>query len=216
MTNQRPTKRRVPTFYPIQSQWRKLKPIYESEEARKIWYPEMCAYLQVRREERNIVNGRIPANTPDTWPSTFDCNDWRCGTTRRGRHPGYWRFVCHSACHWVANLNLYVATKAEPDRDWQIISSDLHSTVWDAATKNLWETNFMAFGISARETYRMATHGEWFDFHPWVLMPHTEEVSDGMLLPEYCNFRSLFPFYAEAVLTYQFPFPHGASSCPRQ
>ena len=206
MTSQRPQRRRSPEFYPIQSQWRKLKPIYESEKAWQMWYPEMCAYLRDCLEDEYFVTIPTPPNTPDTWPATFDGCSWRDGTTRRGRYPGYWRFVCHSACHWVANLNLYVATKAEPDRDWKIISSDLHSTVWDVATKTLWETNFLAFGISARETYKMATHGEAFDLHPWVVMPHTDEVCDGRLLPEYCNLRSLFPFYAEAVLTYQDPF----------
>ena len=203
MTNLRKTKRRTPTFYPIQSNWRKLRPIYESEEARRIWYPEMCAYSKVCFEEYNVTDGYIPPNTPDTWPDSFDSCDWRYNSGRRGRAPAYWRFVCHSACHWVANLNLYVATKAEPGRDWQIISSDLHSTAWGAATKTLWETNYMAFGISARETWRNATAYPAFAFHPWVFMPNSEEFHQGVLLPEYCNVRNLFPFYAEAIMQQQ-------------
>ena len=35
------------------------------------------------------------------------------------------------ACHYLVNTNLRLAMLASPERPWRIITSNLHSTVWD-------------------------------------------------------------------------------------
>lgn len=62
-----------------------------------------------------------------TLPSDFDSCDWRCAVKELPFH----RHVVHGACHWLVNANLMVAKMSFPERQWCIISSDSHSTVWD-------------------------------------------------------------------------------------
>jgi len=152
-------------YIDIKKDWRKLGPIYRSQKAREIWYPDMVDYTLQRNEEdaelfkaMGSVGRPIHPNIPETTPSTFDSCDWRyanpgCGS--RGRKPAYWDFVCHGACHWVVNLHLYVAQQAEPHRPWRIVSSDKHSTVWDG-DETLWDGNFLALGISPEEAWNLA------------------------------------------------------------
>ena len=145
----------------IQEDWRKVGPIYRSQEAREIWYPAMVDRDFQRMEEDNVEIA-IPPNTPETTPSTFDSCDWRVADpapgslrVRRGRKPPYWDFVCHGASHWLVNLQLYVAQQAEPHRPWRIVSSDKHSTVWDG-DETLWDGIFLALGISPEEAWNLA------------------------------------------------------------
>jgi hypothetical protein len=131
------------SYYPIQKRWRRLRPLYESDTAAEIWLPEMFAYQQARMEDFGVTYG-YPALTPELRPEDWESMDWRYG--RRGPQPGYFRFVCAGACHWLCSLNLLVAVKAEPSRPWRIVTSQKHSTVWDGDT-TLWDLNFAALGI---------------------------------------------------------------------
>ena len=90
---------------------------------------------------------------PGDLPRDFESCDW-CWE-HRGRAPRYWRYVKHSACHWLVNFNLRLAQLVEPNRPWCIVTSEAHSTVWDGK-ETLFEFNFLAFGLSADECFSMA------------------------------------------------------------
>jgi hypothetical protein len=87
------------------------------------------------------------------FPSEFESCDWK--PERRGPEPRFWRFVKHSACHWLVNFNLRLAQLVEPKRPWRILSSDKHSTVWDGG-QTLFDLNFVALGVSPEECFRLA------------------------------------------------------------
>jgi hypothetical protein len=90
-------------------------------------------------------------------PADFDSLDWRLD--RRRPHPRYWDYVVAGACHWLVNVNIRLATLAEPDRPWRIITGARHSSVWDG-NHTLFDLNYSAFGFSPRECYRQAYERE--------------------------------------------------------
>lgn len=101
-------------------------------------------------------------------PSEFDSCDWRC-EPRIGRTPSYWRWVCWNCCHFLVDLNLFLAIKAFPQFEWRIIThanrkddNDSHSTVWNGETKSplLFDMNFLALGIPARQAWETAIKGK--------------------------------------------------------
>jgi hypothetical protein len=65
------------------------------------------------------------------------------------------QYTCYSACHWLVNFNLRLASLAEPQRPWRILTSDRHSTVWDGAL-TLFDLNFRAFGVPPEECFLLA------------------------------------------------------------
>ena len=141
-------------YFPIQQNWRRLGPIYRSEEATAIWYPELLAYQATRMEDLNVTYA-YPEFTPSLRPSSFDSCDWRWNRRKPGPHPHFWDYVCHAACHWTANLNLFVAMEANPERPWRIVQSDLHSTIWDGDS-TLWDAQFLALGVTPEEAWERA------------------------------------------------------------
>ena len=99
-------------------------------------------------------------------PQEIESCDWRC--EHQGRYPRFWRYVKHGACHWIVNFALRLAYLAEPTKDWRIVTSDRHSTVWDG-DQTLFEFNFQAFGVPPGECWTIAsTKGQ-------VLKPGYEE-----------------------------------------
>lgn len=106
-------------------------------------------------------------------PAQYDSCDWRwCPETpRKGPHPAFWDFVCHAACHWLVDLNLYVATRAYPKEAWRILNSNSrksnHSTVWNGNLQEplLFDANFLALGIPASEALQTAWKGT--ELWPW-------------------------------------------------
>jgi len=92
-------------------------------------------------------------------PERYDSSDWRCD--RRGRPAAYWDYVCHSACHWVVDLALFVAQSCFPSVDWRIITSQKHTTVWngDCEKPVLFDINFSALGVEASEALKLAAKG---------------------------------------------------------
>ena len=135
-------------YYPLQSRWQRLKHFYRSQEARELWFPSMEAYgahhiykWDFREQERYKL------------PCDYDRCDWRWG--RRGRRPHFHDFICSGACHWLASLSLWAAYTADPWRDWRIVSSELHSTVWDG-DKTIFDTNFIGLEVPVEECWAMA------------------------------------------------------------
>lgn len=84
------------------------------------------------------------------YPAQFESCDWRW--ERRGRHPRFWRYVKHSACHWLVNHGLVLAQSVMPERPWRIVTSDRHSTVWDGDA-TLFDLNFVALQVPASEAW---------------------------------------------------------------
>jgi hypothetical protein len=141
-------------YYPIQKQWRKLKPIYGSIMAAAIWHPEMEAFA-ANRARSNGYPFKSEAWTPELRPWHYDSCDWRWDHGRPGPNPSFWDYTCHSACHWTCSLHLWVAKHVQPDLPWRIVTSDRHSTVWDGA-ETLWDGNFLALGVPADEAWELA------------------------------------------------------------
>jgi hypothetical protein len=89
-------------------------------------------------------------------PREFETCYWDDG--HRGPEPRFWKYVKHAACHWLANFGLRLAERAAPKRAWRVLTSDLHSTVWDGKDV-LFDFTYQAMGISARDCYRAASKG---------------------------------------------------------
>ncbi len=161
-----------PTYFPIQKHWRKLGPIFKSAEAKSIWLPCMKEYVYSRALEHKY---KAKPKRDYECPAALDSCDWRwCRFDRKtnkiGPHPAFWDFVCHSACHWVVDLCLYVARKAYPKVPWQIMTSDKHSTVWNGDTKRpvMFDVNFLALEVSAKECWQLASKGRKLKPGKWL------------------------------------------------
>lgn len=133
-------------YYPIAKRWsRKIKPHLTDAEAQRL----------LVRDFNKFTFGRwgkpfLPGMTPHEFES---CDWW---IDHRGRMPEYWNYVKHSACHWLVNFNRRLATLAEPKREWCIVSSQDHSTVWDGHD-TLFDMNFTALQVDPDEAWTLAT-----------------------------------------------------------
>lgn len=135
--------------------WGMLGPIFRSKECGAIWRANMAEYMEQRASDFKYKY------TPRRYEVPADCDscDWRC--EHRGRQPAFWNYACHSACHWLVDMCLYVAITAYPETPWRIVSSRKHSTVWNGDTLNpmLFDVNFLAIGVSAKEAWSLAVKG---------------------------------------------------------
>lgn len=167
-------------FVDIQRHWRRLGPLFKSEAARKIWAPCMLEFANDRAENSGFA---FVERFPHTLPSHYDSCDWRfCPEVpRRGPLPAFWDYACHSACHWVVDLCLFVARSAYPKQPWRILYSNAaksnHSTVWNGDLQHplLFDVNFSAIGVSPKEALQLAWHGR--------------ELQLGEYLKGYCHAR---------------------------
>lgn len=91
------------------------------------------------------------------YPEDVENCDWR--PDHLGREPRFWKYVKHAACHWIVNFSLRLAMLAEPKRQWRILRSDKHSTVWDGRF-TLFDFNYQALGITAQECYEAVKDGQ--------------------------------------------------------
>jgi len=141
----------------VQKYWRRLSPIFRSQRAACIWMPCMLEYWMTRADEYKY-EFKPPWNEP-YFPAIFDSCDWRF--ERRGRHPAYWDFVVHGACHWIVDLDLFVAINAYPEIPWQILSSQRHSTVWNGDLREplLFDVNYLALDVPPAEALQTAWPG---------------------------------------------------------
>ena len=102
---------------------------------------------------------------PGMTPHQFESCDWWIHN-RRGPMPRFWHYVKHGACHWLVNFNLELAQRTSPKREWRILTSDKHSTVWDGGD-TLFDLNFIALGVSPEECFDLATWGDdWEELWP--------------------------------------------------
>ena len=157
-------------FYNIQRNWKKLRPYFEQSETRELAHCEMEAYSMARAEDYGYQYK--PRELTPAWkPSDYVSCDWRCDTGRRGPDPAFWDWVCHSACHWVNNVGMLVAVKALPKYDWQVVSSNLHTTVVDFKRETLFDLNFLALGISPEKTIELALNQQDTEIYAPGVLP---------------------------------------------
>ena len=143
-------------YYDLKKNWRKVRPHLVDKELNDILVRDFKRFT-LGHWRRKFTYGRLPCE--------FDSVDWR--SSHRGRHPAFWNYTCHGACHWLVNFNLRLAMLVMPDRSWRIISSDSHSTVWDGGDLLL-DFNCQALGIEPNECFdhafeRELQRGEYLD-----------------------------------------------------
>jgi hypothetical protein len=92
------------------------------------------------RWEKPFLAGMVPFD--------FESCDWFIW--HKGKMPRYWQYVKHSACHWLVNFNLELAQRVAPASKWRVVTSPLHSTVWDG-DETLFDINYSALGVSPIE-----------------------------------------------------------------
>ena len=128
-------------YFNISKNWKVLGPIYESPEIVELAFTEMNAYIEARAEQHGF---KYKEDRRCHYPRWFDSCDWRFD--RKGRPPIFDKWICHSACHWTANINAEVIMKAQPTKNWRVINSSYHSTVWDGKN-TIYDTNFYGLKI---------------------------------------------------------------------
>ncbi len=163
------------SYYPVQKRWRRLRPIYESPMVLEMMHEQM-ELLSFSRANDNGYEFKPQPFHPELRPSWYDSCDWRF-RSRPGPRPQYWEWCCHAACHWIVNTNLFVIRQIEPNRPWQIISSQKHSTIVDLKRELIFDFNFLAMGISVAETWKLASKqrdskllplGSYLKLHKWI------------------------------------------------
>lgn len=147
------------SYVPVGKYWRKLRPFYSSPEATKIWRLNLRDFTEQKAAQHGFKYKYDDKKYE--FPSDHDGCDWRY--CRRGRRPKWWDYVCHAACHFLVDLNLYVAMKVWPNTPWRIITQRHHSTVWNGDTKNpiLFDLNFLALEVTAKEAWKIASRGRF-------------------------------------------------------
>lgn len=160
-------------YYPIQKQWKKIKPLIQKKEVQDILVDNFNKFTYGRWGQRFKKGMK---------PTEFESCDWRCD--RRGRQPEFWDYVKHAACHWLVNFNLKLAMLAEPKKEWQILVSDKHSTVWDG-NDTLFDFNFSALGIDPQEAFDLAYEdGDLIEIGKTVEIYFAEHYKDEQIRKE--------------------------------
>lgn len=141
-------------YFPVVKHWKHLRPLYETKAAEFIWRRNMRDYAEQRALQHKYKHQHDESRIQ--WPIDYNSCDWMCG--RIGRPPDFWRFVCHSACHWLVDLNLFAITLAFPFWKWRVVSGDKHSTVWNGELKIpiLFDLNFTALEIPPKDAWKMS------------------------------------------------------------
>lgn len=131
-------------YYPFVKKWAKIKPFLTDKTFNDVLHRDFNKYT-MGRWGIEFKRGEFP--------ETHESCSW--SWDRKGRHPEYWKYVKHAACHWLVNANLELAKLVEPSKEWQIITSELHSTVWDG-NDILFDMNFSALQVDPQEAFDLA------------------------------------------------------------
>ena len=138
----------------------------DTEEGRFAWFPSTCNMLRdkwatypythrlslMSNEEIKAYFESINCKS-SRYPVDYDSSDWRCDVEDA---PWWYTYVCLGNCHAMARLSLIVMKQVEPEVDWQIVSSDEHSTCWDGGHR-IFDMNYMAItDYSAFKTFTVA------------------------------------------------------------
>jgi hypothetical protein len=129
-------------YYDVKRHWTtKIEPHLDNPDVKKILVHDFHRFTYGRWSEPFL---------PTSYPSDFESMDWR--HSHKGRRPRYWKYVCALACHWLANFALTLAHLAVPNRQWRIVTSEQHSSVWDGIN-TLFDFNYLAFGFPPEEAW---------------------------------------------------------------
>ena len=131
-------------YYPIVKNWRKIKKHLNNKQLNDILVFEFNKYTY-GCWEIEFKHGEFP--------SKYETCMWDLGII--GRRPTYFRYVKHGACHWLVNFNLKLASLVEPKKQWRVVTSDAHSTVWDGE-KTLFDMNYSALGVDPDDAFERA------------------------------------------------------------
>ena len=135
-------------YYPFVKKWSKIKPHLKNKRFQMVLVRDFNKFTYGKWKQ-SFKQGMIPFE--------FESCDW--WLDKKGRKPEYWNYVKHAACHWLVNANLELAKLVEPNEDWQIVTSEKHSTVWNG-NDILFDMNFSALGVDPQEAFNMAYEGE--------------------------------------------------------
>jgi hypothetical protein len=137
-------------YYDLRKNWPKVQRHLHNPRVTKTLARDFNKFTYGRWRQRfPSDHGRVPFD--------FESCDW--WIQHRGPKPRFWKYVKHSACHWLVNFALELAQLVEPKRKWRIITSDKHSTVWDGEGR-LFDFNFQALGIDPGECFKLANDQE--------------------------------------------------------
>jgi hypothetical protein len=131
-------------YYPFSKKWSIIKPHLDNQEVKRILVEDFNKFTY-GRWGREFTEGMLPKQ--------FETCDW--DIDHRGRRPQYWSYVKHAACHWLVNFNLTLAQLVEPKKEWRIVTSQDHSTVWDGKD-TLFDMNFSAIGVDPDDAFNLA------------------------------------------------------------
>jgi hypothetical protein len=147
----------TPVYYDVQRNWSRIKPYLRDPQVEKVLVRDFNKYTW-GHGRRKFKPGDVPHDFEDgDWYLFSRNSDGGLDTERyrRGPMPHFWRYVKSAACHWLVNFNLELARRVAPERPWRIVTSQAHSTVFDGKN-TLFDFNFLALGISAKECLQMA------------------------------------------------------------
>lgn len=133
-------------YYDLKKRWRFIKPHLNNNKVIKTLTTDVSDYFYMRGYKHGLDKGE--------YPFLYESSDWYLD--KRGRLPEYINYSLTGACHYLVRFNLKLAKLVEPDRDWRIISSDRHSTVWDGE-ETIFEFNYYAYGVPAIVAFQRAT-----------------------------------------------------------
>jgi hypothetical protein len=133
-------------YYDLKKNWRKVRPHLSDPVVRRTLLKDLNKFTWGRWRKK-FTYGDVPHD--------FENGDWHLEVRCCAFHD----YVKSSACHWLVNFTLELANRVCPQREWRIITSGGHSTVWDGG-EMLFDFNFQAFGIPAEECFRIATDTE--------------------------------------------------------
>ena len=135
-------------YYDLKKNWRKVKRHLKDPVLNEILVQDFNKLTLGLWNER-FEHGQLPADFEDWqwWPDRSEDPNFRFCS--------YMMYVKHAASHWIANFTLRLAMLVEPTKEWRIITSEGHSTVWDGRD-TLFDFNFQAFDVSPAECFRIA------------------------------------------------------------
>jgi hypothetical protein len=131
-------------YYDVKKNWRHVKPHLGDKKLNDILVRDFNNYT-FGRWGKKFELGQFP----------FDFENCFWHDNHRGRRPAFWNYVKKGACHYLVNFNLRLAMLTKPKRQWRIITSKEHSSVWDG-DETLFDFNFQALGIDPRECFDLA------------------------------------------------------------
>ncbi|MCU0396786.1 MAG: hypothetical protein MUC73_01655 [Cyclobacteriaceae bacterium] len=133
-------------YYDLKKRWQYIKPHLRNKKVIKTLTTDVSRFFYVRGYKHRLEKGE--------YPFLYESCDWYLD--KKGRFPEYINYTLSGACHYLVRFNLKLAKLVEPDRNWRIISSNTHSTVWDGED-TIFEFNYYAYGIPAMEAFKKAT-----------------------------------------------------------